>query len=58
MENVELNEKFYLLGFDPEQTNAMDWFILLFLCSIVLSSIILWKADWNSQVYVGGIEPG
>ena len=42
----ELNKQFYLLGFYPEQTKAMDWLILLFLCSIVLSSITLWIYAW------------
>ena len=41
IETRELNEKYYILGLYSEQTKAMNWRILLFLCSIVLSSIIL-----------------
>ena len=41
MENAGIKGKFFLSGVYPEQTKAMDWLILLFLCSVVLSSIIL-----------------
>ena len=36
----KLNEKFYLLGHYPKQTKLVDWFNLLFQCSIIMFFII------------------